>query len=601
MPRICIHLDCNKQAIYGKIDVKNKAFHCAKHAELGEIDVRSKKCQYLNCNVRANYGKNKPIHCKQHAESDEIDVVNKRCIDLNCNVRANYGKNKPIHCAKHAELDEIDVRSKKCQYLNCNVRANYGKNKPIHCAKHAESDEFDVVNKRCIHLNCDKQAAYGKIGRAPVHCSKHAESDEFDVKSKKCQNSDCNVRANYGKNKPIHCAKHKLPDEFDVKNKKCQYLGCDKQPTYGKIENKPVHCKQHAELGEFDVIHKKCQNSDCNVRASYGLKGYPPKFCANHKEKLHIYNPYKYKNHIETCFNGCNTKVEPDKIYCNECLINNEKFINEKYKTKKLIRKEINIKNLLELNNIKFIHDKKVANLCSKLRPDFLIQSNDKLFNIILEVDEHQHSKKNYNDRCEIVRMLNIFQDIGESCPLVFVRFNPDKYTILDQLNNKNNKILNGKERDDYLIKYLNLLMQKPVSEFTEYLYVVYLFYDDFNSLEIPNYKAIDNKNIFYCNDCNVLYNTNKELQAHLISDIHLDKLDNLKLTKIEKLDKLDSKDKDSKDKKLKLDKLDSKDKKLKLNSKDKKLTKIDKIPKDNIIKFNPSLDLDSDVDSDLE
>jgi hypothetical protein len=71
--------------------------------------------------------------------------------------------------------------------------------------------------------------------------------------------------------------------------------------------------------------------------------------------------------------------------------------------------------------NIRIIHDRIIEGGCSLRRPDILIDLLT--HSIIIECDENQH----INYECENKRMMEIFQDLG-SRPMVFIRFNPDKY-----------------------------------------------------------------------------------------------------------------------------------------------------------------------------
>lgn len=70
---------------------------------------------------------------------------------------------------------------------------------------------------------------------------------------------------------------------------------------------------------------------------------------------------------------------------------------------------------------ITMIFDQKVADGCSRRRPDVMIDFGTHV--VIVECDENQH--KGYD--CENKRMMEIFQDCG-SRPIVFIRFNPDAY-----------------------------------------------------------------------------------------------------------------------------------------------------------------------------
>ncbi len=72
--------------------------------------------------------------------------------------------------------------------------------------------------------------------------------------------------------------------------------------------------------------------------------------------------------------------------------------------------------------NLDWRWNKTVDGGCSMRRPDLLDMGSHIL---IVEVDENSHDV--YGPTCEEKRMGEIWNDVGHR-PLVFVRFNPDKY-----------------------------------------------------------------------------------------------------------------------------------------------------------------------------
>ena len=72
---------------------------------------------------------------------------------------------------------------------------------------------------------------------------------------------------------------------------------------------------------------------------------------------------------------------------------------------------------------LSWITDKRIADGCSKRRPDMLLDLGYQI--IILEIDENQHI--DYDCSCENKRMMELSQDLGHR-PIVFIRFNPDDY-----------------------------------------------------------------------------------------------------------------------------------------------------------------------------
>lgn len=104
--------------------------------------------------------------------------------------------------------------------------------------------------------------------------------------------------------------------------------------------------------------------------------------------------------------------------YCNE---------NNKVRTK-----ENRVKELLDNYNINYINNKEFNNdCCLKYRPDFLIDCIT--YYLVIECDENAHN--GYEKECELIRMNNI--SIGLGLPTKFIRYNPDKYGISQELKEK--------------------------------------------------------------------------------------------------------------------------------------------------------------------
>jgi hypothetical protein len=318
------------------------------------------------------------------------------CIEINCETRASFNKSSEstgIYCKEHIKTGMVNVVEKrKCQFLGCNSRPIYnklGKNIGIYCNEHKEENMIDVINKKCQYLDCDKQPVYNILGKnTGLYCKEHKEDNMVNViEKRKCQYLGCNIRPCYntsGEKKGIFCSEHKEIDMIDVVNKRCQYLGCESTSRcFNKIgEIRGIFCFNHKETGMIDVVNKKC--IECN--------------------EVQVYN-LQYRNHCTRCFVH---KFPEEKISRNykikeQCMVD---FIQETYA------------------EIAFTFDKKVG-ACSKRRPDAFI---DLLTHVlIIECDENQHGS--YNTSCENSRTMELFVDFNNR-PIVFIRFNPDTYTV---------------------------------------------------------------------------------------------------------------------------------------------------------------------------
>ena len=111
-------------------------------------------------------------------------------------------------------------------------------------------------------------------------------------------------------------------------------------------------------------------------------------------------------------------------------------------------------------------NNKEIIGGSSKYRPDIFISLDN--HNIIVEIDENQHSK--YEN--ELSRLEDLSNDLNDDKYQIFIRFNPDKY---DQ---KNKSILDDenefKERMQILLESIEILTSENETR------VVYLFYDKF-------------------------------------------------------------------------------------------------------------------------
>jgi hypothetical protein len=133
-----------------------------------------------------------------------------------------------------------------------------------------------------------------------------------------------------------------------------------------------------------------------------------------------------------------------------------------------------------------WIHDKKVADGCSKRRPDLLCDLGDQV--VVVEVDEDQH--EGYDCTCENKRLMEISQDIGHR-PLVFIRFNPDDYIGHDGTEHpacwKPNALglcsITDRTTWDHRLDTLRQTIQTWLSQRTEKtLEVVQLYFNGFHS-----------------------------------------------------------------------------------------------------------------------
>ena len=292
-----------------------------------------------------------------------------------------------------------------------------------------------------------------------------------------------------GTKKRNFCKQHAPSDYINNISKRCFYLHCNIQPCYGLLGTTfAVYCKQHAPAEYVDIKNKRCLYATCTTFAHYGLPGYSSEYCAKHKTNEMLINPLKRKREQNINCEYCQTEIHHNEQFCSGC----KRYIELGNKTIKRHEKELTTKTLLKTNfkNEFVSHDMTIDSACSKRRPDFVL--NAAWGNIIVEVDEFQHIRNNYSCACEISRMKQIYFDCGVE-HLLFIRYNPDKYKLLEttlQCESKRN-------REDYLVRYIKEQLSNIDKPSWGNLGVIYLFYDGFtrNAVEIETIDPYLNGN----------------------------------------------------------------------------------------------------------
>jgi len=110
------------------------------------------------------------------------------------------------------------------------------------------------------------------------------------------------------------------------------------------------------------------------------------------------------------------------------CFVNNpenkDKPAMRNYKTKE---KDVSDRIKTHFKDLNWICDKRIADGCSRRRPDLLLDVGTHI--IIVEIDENKHSS--YECSCENKRLMELSRDLYHR-PIVFIRFNPDSYKNSD-------------------------------------------------------------------------------------------------------------------------------------------------------------------------
>jgi hypothetical protein len=530
--KLCEYKDCEKRASYGyKILLR-----CKSHILLNMIDLAHKSSKCNDCDIRASFGypgTKKKIACTMHKTDDMVDLLNKMCKKCkleNKNNIAIYGFpniKKRIACKNHKTSDMIDLAHifqycKKCKDENKkDTQATFGYPNDqikISCAKHKTNDMIDLVHQsdmcgKCKQEDKDTRASFGYPNdQIKISCAKHKTNDMIDLLNhekmcEQCKSEGNIIQSSFGlpnTNKIISCAKHATANMVDLRNKtnmciECKTTGDIKRASFGYItDKKKISCKKHKTKNMIDLVHKLCHV--CNNRACYGKYFESLNSCKLHKLSNEISNnnpkcesckrksPFYSHDYIPRRCENCKLDddiniIEKDCISCGlpNFIPDDEDKCSDCSNYKKSSRhlKEDEIKNLLSANFPKqFVHDKIVEDGCTKFRPDFLFTLTFSLFQIVVEVDEFQHSKYACGVEGEIRRMINIFEEDLGGATTIFIRYNPDDYLVEEKVKKVSNKI-----KQKLLIETIKSV--KNMKETNHDLSVIYLYYDEYKKTEI--------------------------------------------------------------------------------------------------------------------
>ena len=435
-PKHCEVEGCEVKPLFN-LPGNDEAKRCSKHKNYGMINVKEKYiCIEDNCNTGASFNfadRKVPIYCTTHKMPDMVDIRYGNCNEPGCYKYASYnfvGKTKRLYCPLHKKADMVYIKKHfLCIEPNCKTHASC--NFPtetirLYCSIHSKDGMINLTykkttsagdhhprtyNKRqngrlCIEPNCKTHASYNfPTETSRIYCSKHSKDGMINLCIKKhkkplkqkkiilhnkgkCNEPNCKVSANY--NYPnetlrIYCKAHMKDGMVNVANLPCREPGCSLYPIFNFPNTKnAIYCKQHMLDGMVDIKHKVCKSEFCNNIASYN--------------KI-------YENYCRYCF----VHLFPDKPTI------------KNYKTKEnLVVSFVKDK----FPDISWIHDKKIADGCSKRRPDLFADFGE--FVLIIEIDEYSH--KDYDNSCENKRLMELFQDSGANRPLSIIRFNPDSF-----------------------------------------------------------------------------------------------------------------------------------------------------------------------------
>jgi hypothetical protein len=421
-----------------------------------------------------------PEYCSDHKSNEMINVKHKKCLECDKLPYFNYINEKNgLYCSEHAKENMINIKSKVCEFYGCTTLASFGIDKtPKFCSIHKQDNMYHVSH-RCKEINCNKYPLFNFINKKTgIYCIDHKKPDMIDVTHKRCEKCTKTATFNFIGGLPKFCGEHKETDMVDVISKKCKFINCDVIPVYNyPNEKNGLYCNAHKLENMVDVKSPRCGFKDCYKRPLYNKIGEKKGlFCLEHKE-TYMVDVYNLRCKLCNLFIENRTKYEH---YCINCYIHlyPDNKISKNFRTKERAVADYIRENFKEID---WFFDKKIEDGCSKRRPDIMCDLGKHI--LIVEIDEFQHKK--YEEICENKRYMEISKDF-EHRPIIFIRFNPDKYikdnTTISSCWKEDkkghliiSKVKEWNERLEFLKININIWNEKSTEKTLE---IINLFFD---------------------------------------------------------------------------------------------------------------------------
>jgi hypothetical protein len=255
--------------------------------------------------------------------------------------------------------------------------------------------------------------------------------------------------------------------------------------SYGLPGSAPSRCTGHKESGMISKPRARCLKKNCKNRAEYGVNR--PIHCQIHKDDNDI-------NMVERTCEKCGKidVLREDNICINFCSMEES---DVKYKRRQKLKESRVVSLLTEHFGEPNICDRIVENECEiKQRPDIVYECKTHI--VICEIDENRH--RSYCDLGEVNKMKNIYTAYGGEMPIVFIRYNPDKFKVDGKVVN----IPNEKKE-----KMLLLWVKKAINEIpTGMISIIYLYYDNYRETQRDFYNIDPYEKVAECVQCGKSY-----------------------------------------------------------------------------------------------
>ena len=354
-----------------------------------------------------------------------------------------HGKNKRIckECGGSAICPHNKIKTSCSLCYKC----IHGKHK-YHCVDCGGKGicEHNIIKRYCKECKGTSICEHGRNKYLCKDCSGKGSCEHKHDKSQ-CKICNGNGVCEHGRNKYL-CKECGGKGICVHGKRKTMCKECGGKATYHLCKN---NCGRRKKGNKYDGHCFTCFielfpdneisiefNKKKEMICEHGITKYACKYCSNNACKHGKLKQYCNEcdgrmlcksSWCEVQMNSASNKKYEG--YCLYCFLNlfPDKPVIRNYKTKE---KEVvdRIKEIFP--EFTWIHDKRVEGGCSKRRPDLLLDLGSHI--IIVEIDENKHTE--YECSCENKRIMEISQDVYHR-PIVFIRFNPDKY--IDENGNK--------------------------------------------------------------------------------------------------------------------------------------------------------------------
>jgi hypothetical protein len=287
----CGFLDCKGRANYGPENGLG-TFYCGNHRSKDLIDHSHKKCISPNCKKfpTFNIDGQIPLYCADHKTVEMVNMANKSCIHENCKTIPNFNLDglPARYCLQHKSKEMVNVKANKCK--NCPKVANFNFDKfktPIYCFDHKLEGMVNINAKHCLY--CDTVPCFNYIGEIDaICCAEHKMATMINVKDRTCAHNRCLTIPNFNmasETTGLYCFEHKLAGMTNVKSKHCLEFPCRKQPIFNnKGETSGIYCSKHRKENMVNVVSKKCEYENCYTTARYNIESiHTGIYCFIHK------------------------------------------------------------------------------------------------------------------------------------------------------------------------------------------------------------------------------------------------------------------------------------------------------------------------------